>query len=289
MPRSRYPWSDGEPVLIKQHSVAKHEVLRAYLVAYLRTLVVQPGQKEVSVTLVDGFAGGGRYIHEDTGQLLLGSPFVFLEAVKEAQALLSIARKNPLEWRLKYFFVEKSKAACNMLRQTLLDEGYGDSMGRDIHLLEGSFEKHAHAILGAIRDKSPISGRSIFLLDQYGYSEVPASQIRSILTTLPRAEVILTFAVDAFINYASDNPVTQTILSSLDLPDALRGRTIDEIKTSEKDFRLFIQSQLYKGLVENCGAKYYTVFFIRTKGHGVYWLVHLSQHPRARDVMTQVH
>lgn len=31
------------------------------------------------------------------------------------------------------------------------------------------------------------------------------------------------------------------------------------------------------------------IYFIRTTGHGDYWLVHLSQHPRARDVMTRVH
>jgi hypothetical protein len=52
---------------------------------------------------------------------------------------------------------------------------------------------------------------------------------------------------------------------------------------------MYIQSCLYQGLVEKCGAGYFTVFFIRTEGHGDYWLVHLSQHPRARDVMTRVH
>lgn len=69
----------------------------------------------------------------------------------------------------------------------------------------------------------------------------------------------------------------------------LRGRTIEDIKKNEKDFRLYIQSCLYSDLVRACGASYYTLFFIRTDGHGDYWLVHLSQHPRARDVMTSVH
>jgi hypothetical protein len=66
------------------------------------------------------------------------------------------------------------------------------------------------------------------------------------------------------------------------MPDVLRGRSIEDIKSNERDFRLYIQSCLYRELVESCGAAYFTVFFIRTEGYGDYWLVHLSQHPTAR-------
>lgn len=43
----------------------------------------------------NGFAGGGLHIHEDTRELVLGSPFVFLEAAKEAQALVAKDATNP--------------------------------------------------------------------------------------------------------------------------------------------------------------------------------------------------
>jgi hypothetical protein len=47
---------------------------------------------------------------------------------------------------------------------------------------------------------------------------------------------------------------------------------------------------LYRRLVESCGARHFTPFFVRNRsGHGDYWLIHLSQHHRARDVMTEVH
>ncbi|XHH27942.1 hypothetical protein WIW49_10665 [Xanthomonas euroxanthea] len=52
-----YTWDDGVPATIQQHSIAKHEVLREYLVAYLQTLVTTPAQDALSVTLIDGFAG----------------------------------------------------------------------------------------------------------------------------------------------------------------------------------------------------------------------------------------
>ncbi|MBN8768976.1 MAG: three-Cys-motif partner protein TcmP [Stenotrophomonas nitritireducens] len=289
MTESRYLWDGYKPAIIKQHSVAKHEVLREYLVAYLQTLVASPGQEAISLTLIDGFAGGGLYVHEDTGRPVLGSPFVFLEAAREAEALLSLGRKKPLEFKLDYFFVEKQRQAHAFLLKNLTERGYGDRLGHDIHALQGTFEHHYPSILSFIRRKNPRAGRSIFLLDQYGYKDVPTSQIRQIFEHLPRAEVILTFAVDSFINFASDNPATTKQLKRLDIPDLLKGRTFEDIKSNEKDVRLYIQSCMYQALVAKCGAKYFTVFFIRTTGHGDYWLVHLSQHPRARDVMTTVH
>ena len=88
--------------------------------------------------------------------------------------------------------------------------------------------------------------------------------------------MVLTFNVDSFINFATDSEVTTNLLQQIGIPDVLRGRSIEDIKKNEKDFRLYIQSCLYRELVEACGARFYTPFFIRTEGHGDYWLVHLT-------------
>lgn len=136
----------------------------------------------------------------------------------------------------------------------------------------------------------PRAGRAIFLLDQYGYSKVPTHLINTILTKLSGSEVILTFAVDSLLTYISDhNNMAQNLLNKIGTPDVLRGRSVEDIK-SDKEWRLFIQSCLYKDFVDNCNAKFYTLFFIRSeKGHGDYWLMHFSQRARARDVMTRIH
>jgi three-Cys-motif partner protein len=289
MTRAPYKWgSDQKLAVIKRHSLAKHEVLRTYLLEYFQTLVT-PQQEEPRLTLVDGFAGGGVYHHEVTGGVVLGSPFVFLEAAKEAEELINRDRQKALRLNADYFFVDIDQAALALLEQTLRSEGHGDRIGRDIRLLKGRFEAVAESIRSSIRSKNPRNGRSLFFLDQYGYKEVPTPLIRTIFAELPAAEVILTFNVDAFISYASDTPLTAGLLQQIGIPDVLQGRSIEDIKRSERDFRLYIQSCLYRGLVEACGARFYTVFFIRTEGHGDYWLVHLSQHPRAQDVMTRVH
>lgn len=290
MPHKPFGWpADGSGAILQQHSVAKLEVLREYLLAYFKTLATAPGQEEIRVTLVDGFAGGGVYRHADTQERILGSPLVFLKAAEQAQAIINAERRKPLHFNITYIFVEKNHDAIQSLRITLKIEGYEQRIGADIHVIESTFEQQLDHIIKAVKARTPRRGRALISLDQYGYKDVPASLIKRLLQELPRAEIVLTFAVDAFINFASDNSATQKTLDHIGIPDVLKGRTFQEIKANESHFRFYIQSRLYKELTEACGASYYTLFFIRTGGHGDYWLVHLSQHPKARDVMTQVH
>lgn len=289
MSRKHYDWKNG-PDVIQQHSIAKHRILQAYLAAYFQTLVSSPNQDVLRLTLVDGFAGGGLYIHSDTKELVKGSPFICLNATKEAEFLINKERRKPVKLDVSYFFVEADRDAYLHLDKVLRDEGHRPELNNSIFLRHAKFQDEADTILQYIKKKSPRNGRSIFILDQYGYTEVPTELIRRIFETLPSAEVILTFGVDSFLNFASDSELTTRLLAEIGVPDVLLGRTIDEIKSSERDWRLFIQSVLYRKLVASCGAKHYTPFFIRNnKGHGDYWLIHLSQHHRARDVMTDVH
>lgn len=65
MPKKPYDWADG-PALIQQHSIAKHTILQTYLAAYFQTLAGNPRREEFGLTLVDGFAGGGLYVHADS-------------------------------------------------------------------------------------------------------------------------------------------------------------------------------------------------------------------------------
>lgn len=288
MTLKHYNWKNG-PDVIQQHSIAKHRILQAYLAAYFRTLVSSPSQEVLRLTLVDGFAGGGLYIHSDTKELVKGSPFIFLNATKEADFLINKDRRKPVQLEVSYFFVEADRHAYLHLDKVLREEGYGSEIGNKIHLRHAKFHDEAMTVIQFIKQKSPRNGRSIFVLDQYGYTDVPTDLIRKIFENLSSAEVILTFGVDSFLNFLSDDNA-DPLLNAIGLSDVLKGRTLDEIKSSEKDWRLFIQSSLYKSLVSRCGAKHYTPFFIRNKrGHGDYWLIHLSQHHRARDVMTEVH
>lgn len=292
MSEVHYAWAPGEAYPeIQQHSIAKHDVLRAYLAAYIQTLISNPNRAEFRLALIDGFSGGGIYRHAATGETVLGSPFIMLQAADEAEYLVNKGRQKKVVLDLDYFFVERDRGATVLLEHELIERGLGRRLGSDIFLRNAAFEDQADEIIQYVRKKSPRAGRAIFLLDQYGYSQVPTPLINKIIRELPGSEVILTFAVDALLNYVSDhNGVTQGLLEKIGTPDVLRGRSIEDIKKTETDWRLFIQSCLYKDLVERCGARYFTLFFIRSaKGHGDYWLIHFSQKARARDVMTRIH
>lgn len=289
MTLKQYNWKNG-PDFIQQHSVAKHRILQAYLAAYFQTLVSSPNRETLKLTLIDGFAGGGLYVHQDTRELVKGSPFIFLEATREAEYLINKDRRKPVQLLVDYFFTEADPQAHKHLDMVLREAGYGNRIGNGIYLEHARFQDKADAIIEFIKQKSPRNGRSIFALDQYGYKEVPTHLMRKIFEALPSAEVILTFGVDSFMNFANDGDQVKDLLDGLGLPDIFAGRSIEEIKASDRDWRLFLQSTLYRRLVENCGARHFTPFFIRNRGgHGDYWLIHMSQHHRARDVMTEVH
>jgi three-Cys-motif partner protein len=284
---SQYTWKNG-PEAIAQHSVAKHRILQAYLAEYFKVLI--GGRRdEFKLTLVDGFAGGGLYYHEDTREVVRGSPLIFLDAAREAEFLVNRDRTHPVKFDLSYFFIEAKKDAYQHLMKVLQEDGHRSRLDKDIFVKHSSFLTEAQAIIDFIAKKSPRTGRSIFALDQFGYNAVPTEVIRLILNSLPGAEVILTFGVDSLLNYANENNLASG-LRKLGIPTLLSGKSIKDIKSSDRDWRLFIQSSLYQSLVQRCGAKHFTPFFIRNKnGHGDYWLIHLSQHHKARDVMTQVH
>jgi three-Cys-motif partner protein len=284
---SQYTWKHGLEA-IAQHSIAKHRILQAYLSEYFKVLM-SGRRDEFKLTLVDGFAGGGRYYHEDTRKPVRGSPLILLDVAKEAEFLVNRDRTHPVNFDLSYFFIEARKEAYQHLLKVLDEEGHGGRLEDDIFVRHANFLDQAKSIIQFISKKSPRNGRSIFVLDQFGYNAVPTTIIREILDTLPGAEVILTFGVDSLLNFANET-ILSNGLNKLGMPALLAGKSIREIKQSDRDWRLFIQSTLYQSLVRSCGAKHFTPFFIRNKhGHGDYWLIHLSQHHKARDVMTNVH
>lgn len=292
MPYRHYEWAtDGALPKLEHHSRVKHEILGAYLSAYVQTLLSNPNKPELKLTLVDGFCGGGLYALADTGTEMPGSPLVMLDAMQEAEALANLKRTKPIRFDVDYFFIDTERAAVDQLQKALIARGYAGRLNTSVHVWQADFNTRATELIEHVNRRMPRSGRAIFLLDQYGYSEVPTETIRSIMTRIPAAEVILTFNVASLLTYITDKDGrAETLLTSAGVPGSLRGRSIEDIKLSQSDWRLFIQACLYPDLIRRCGALFYTLFFIRSEeGHGDYWFIHLSQHARARDVMTRIH
>jgi three-Cys-motif partner protein len=264
-----------------QHSIAKHRVIRAYLERYVETLTTNLAQSQLKLSLIDGFAGGGMYAGEHSG-----SPLIMLEAMQEAERIAQSKRKNPFELDVEYFFVEKNLGAFERLQKELNESEFRHVVGSHAQLLHGDFLTHYRAIVERIASRSR-SQRAIFLLDQFGYSDVPLPAIREILEKLENAEVILTFATDFLISYLNGSEKDQARLASMGI--FLPPNLVTEAKRSP-DWKRIIQFALHEEIPFRTGAKYYTPFFIRSLDSGRdYWLIHLSGHSRARDVMVELH
>nr|VFK53661.1 MAG: three-Cys-motif partner protein [Candidatus Kentron sp. TUN]VFK55249.1 MAG: three-Cys-motif partner protein [Candidatus Kentron sp. TUN] len=258
---------------------------------YIEVLNSNPHIPEFPLTIVDGFAGGGVYTDPRDNSLYEGSPLKLIRAAEAGIAAVNIKRHKSLTLQAEYFFIEKKKSNHEYLKQYLSEQGFASRFGKDIFLLDGEFtawlDKIIRHIMGTVRGRNR---RCLFFLDQYGYKDVPFRDIRAIFSKLTNAEIILTFASDALINYLSEDPRNLKLLQQMELGKELNIKELLENKKDNKDWRRLIQLQLHNAIRQQNETGYYTPFFIVSKkSHRTFWLVHLSNHPKARDVMTQLH
>lgn len=281
MPFKWHP--DEPPPPIEPHSKAKLEVLRQYLRAYLDRLTLNFQRDEFKLDFVDGFAGGGVFRDED--EILSGTPLIMLEESNKAMDRLNRTRTKPLHFDHKFYFVDKKKAHTDHLRKTLTERGY--QVGNDnIVIRNGRFEDEVDGIIEEIARRQPRAGRAIFLLDQTGYSHVQFSLVSRIFGALATAEVILTYAADALINFLSLSPVSNMASSEftesqirnlIEYRDGIGGRAL-----AQRALRDYIRI--------GTGATYDTPFFIRPRqSRRALWFLHLSRYPTARNVMIETH
>lgn len=281
-----YQWDYNKPAQIETHSISKLDVISYYLQRYISTLNSSPHQDRLNLTLVDGFCGGGVYIDKHTNDRVYGSPIVIRKAVEAAVAEININRRKPFSVNADYFFIDSEPAAITCLNQVLIDHDYQASS----NVFCTPFETKVDEIIAFIKKKGR-AHRSIFILDQCGYAKISIGTIRKILKSLNNSEIIITINVESLARYATDKgDQTRQLLKSNNLPDILKNRTLEDIKNNVDDWMLFIQTAFCQELIREADVPFYTPFFIRSgEGQGNYWLLHFSQHYRARDVMASVH
>ena len=121
-----YSWSPNDKLpTIEDHSLAKHEILRAYLLNYLRILAQNPNSEGIRVTIVDGFAGGGRY-QTQAGSIVGGSPLILLGALQEARSLVALDRqqrniRKPYVIHAHVHLIEQNADTCAYLRKVIAE------------------------------------------------------------------------------------------------------------------------------------------------------------------------
>jgi len=284
-------WKNGQLPELEDHSEKKLELLRDYLVLYLEIVTKgTSGKNEQYVTLVDGFAGGGIYAGKK-----FGSPITILKAVEEAEARINLGRDKPTRIIPICYYIEKDPDAFACLETTLKANGYGDRIGKTIHLHRERFETVAPAIVADINGRHKRGGnRTIFFLDQCGWSEISATTIRDLSQQLhQRPEFIVNFAISWLTDFISLKTLDAKKKSLVGL--GLDGH-VDLDAMMKRQMELgghwmhAVEKHIGEGFHQATGIAYYSPFFIEPDGnHRGYWLLHLASSARARSAMTQIH
>jgi three-Cys-motif partner protein len=260
--------------------------LEEYLKRYVAAVTRDPRVDKLTLTIVDGFAGGNIYTDEKTGEQRPGSPSIILDALNTARAVAQERRKKQFVLDDHYFFIEKDAEAFGFLRETLLASEHGRRIGDTVHLVQDDFCDHVAKVVESVRGRAG-GEHAIFILDQCGYSGVPFISINEILGSLRKAEVILTFATGFLIDFLSDKYKGGVGIRKAGIDVE---RLVSKLDKSDKHWRRLIQVELRDDLQRKTGARFSTPFFIRSRdSNRDLWLVHLSGHYRARDVMMGIH
>ena len=288
----KYVWVVGSaPPPLDPHSVVKHEIVRDYLNRYVQVLMSNYLIDKLVLSIVDGFAGGGEYSGAAAGEYVPGSPRIVIDTLTEQEALLNVGREKPRILDVRYYFVEKRATNFEYLN-ALLANCYGKSrMGKDILTLPGTFQKNFDKIRLDIKRRAR-GERAIFLLDQYAWDQVDGALLKEIFSTVEGAEVILTFGVDTLISFLSDNSQSRQKMNEMGFADYIDWKALEELRgTSGNLWREAIQRNLANALIRSSGARHSTIFYVTPLGNTpwTYWLVHLSNSYKARDVMMEIH
>jgi three-Cys-motif partner protein len=289
MPRRDYGWEPGSAApLIAPHSLTKHRVLFEYLKRYIEVLTIEPKMSQFRLSLVDAFAGGGLYQHHATHAEVSGSPLLMIEAMEEAEAVAKARRQKSFQLDAQYWFLDDDPNAIACLNAALVTRGHLPRLAGRLQVIRGAFELEVERVIAAIKARpGSRAHRTIFLLDQYGYSEVPFSALRRIFDALPKAEVIMNFATDSMLNYMADSAEWRAGVAKF--ADETFAQSLINVNDGPAGRRA-VQRLLHEKIFRESGATFYTPFFITSRdSNRSYWLVHLSGQVRAQDVMKQQH
>jgi three-Cys-motif partner protein len=163
---------------LDDHTAAKHDVLRAYLEAWIPIMghaALKYGGDEPRLLLVDGFAGPGRYSGGEPG-----SPLIMLEALLEHKALPQLD-----EVQFFLYFIEQDGARVESLEREVgkLQLPANVTVVIEQGMFEDKFEE-----LVTVEDGHHLIPTFAFI-DPFGYTQANMS-LTGRLLEFPRTEAL---------------------------------------------------------------------------------------------------
>jgi three-Cys-motif partner protein len=251
---------------LKEVSKAKHRILEKYFPAWAQIL----GSRNLNLVYVDCFAGFGQYAQGEEG-----SPLLIIRRAQE------VVEKANGRFSIHAIFVEKDAQAARALQSHIP----GDlPVHMNVHVLNEDAHDFVPKLLGALPNGMP----AFFFVDPYGHPlTIP---VMNQILSRPRTEILLTLMWYA-INMHLNNLQTEAAITRMFGGEQWKSQSFMKMSGSEreKDFVQYFLSQL--------NAKYKLSFRVRFgqedkvpagERRTKYYLIHLSNHPKAVLLMKEV-
>lgn len=251
---------------LKRHTLAKHQLLVAYLDAWIGIV----GQRFRHMLLVDGFAGPGEYADGEDG-----SPIRMLKAYRERPDLDRVAASP------HFLFIEADPRRADHLRDLVPEAGSGERWTHEV--VTGDFSREFPARLAEFRRKHPQEPVFAFI-DPFGAGD-EAAELASELVQSPRAEVLI-YVPTSFLNRFATQPDFEQTMDKL-YGSRERWIAAREIPAGPAR-RQFLQNAFAERMQESC--KWVRFFEITpAEGTNSYTLFFGTSHPlgleRMKDAM----
>lgn len=243
------------------HTVAKIDILEAYLVAYFQILGrTRPNQK---ILCVDGFAGPNKYTNR-----LFGSPAAALSA---AETAITKTGDAWLAGKIYFAFVEQDKARYDVLRQRLPQP----TSHIHVYTYNTEFTRALPLIKQVVPEPFHSDCPLFVFIDPFGVTGAPFQNVAEILNS-PCSEVLINLDADGVgRNFKANN---DAVLTDIFGDTSWKTELCDDLPFDMLCRKVL---QIYKNRLRTLPNVRYT-FEVEMQGaNGTlnYFLVFASKHP----------
>ena len=252
------------------HTLAKHGILKTYLEAWAAILSNPAVSNSPELLFVDAFAGPGEY---STGEP--GSPIVALNAI------LNHTRNIPKP--VRFMFVENRRDRFEHLRSRIEAERPRFAASSRVRIdkpIHGECDSELRRLIASRKAQNRALGPALFFLDQFGYSQVSMTLVKSILSH-DQCEVFSYLNCQRMNEFLADESKWPGIV------DAYGDESWKPALAMSGDQRQNHLIESYKEAIRrNAGVKYVWSFgMFNSNGHLIHWLIFSSRSLRGLEEM----
>lgn len=270
---------------IDPHTKAKHLVMEEYIKNWILTLCGNNMGNRKTVTLIDGFSGGGMYIDTENNKALWeGSPIRMIKMVEEGLRLVRSEKSKPdYQLNVKFIFIDSKRDHLDCLKLQIKEAGL-ESYINNPDKCEFFCNEFENVVERCIAEVNRRKGSSFFFLDPFGWTDVSMESIRKIIN-LGKSEILFTFMTDFIKRFLpKKEEILNKPLQILEATDYFCFADLDKIDSLNQ--QRYIRNESLRLFREQGNVKYVWTFALVPKiKYVLYYLVHLSSHPKALEVM----